>query len=186
MAIHNILRMGDPRLFQVAAPVSRFDTRELHDLVRDLFDTMRAAGGCGLAAPQIGVSLQVVVFGVDSARAAGQCPTIPDTVLINPHIEPLGTGTDIDWEACLSVPGLRGRVRRPNRIRYRAWRPDGQLLEHEVAGFHARVIQHECDHLQGVLYPSRIEDWQSFGFSDAFDAASEPDNRTEVPASGRS
>lgn len=170
MATHEILRMGDARLFQVAAPVTTFSTTRLDTLIADLFETMRAAGGCGLAAPQIGVALQVVVFG-GTSRSAADCPPLPDTVLINPHIEPLGTATEVDWEACLSVPGLRGRVRRHRRIRYRARGADGRSLEREAEGFHARVIQHECDHLQGVLYPSRIEEWRSFGFSDVFEDA---------------
>lgn len=172
MATRDILHMGDRRLTQTASPVTRFATAELDRLVRDLFETMRAAGGCGLAAPQIGVSLQVVVFGVDGARARGGCTHIPDTVLINPHIEPIGTDTDLDWEACLSVPGLRGRVRRPTRVRYRAQDVAGRPLLGEAQGFHARVIQHECDHLRGVLYPSRIENWHEFGFADVLDAAS--------------
>lgn len=171
MAIHKILRMGDARLFQVAAPVEAFSTPELETLVADLFDSMRAADGCGLAAPQIGVTLRVVVISVDGVRSP--CGPIPDTVLVNPLIEPVGAATSIDWEACLSVPGLRGRVRRPDRIRYRAFDQHGRLTEAEVTGFHARVIQHECDHLDGVLYPSRIEDWHSFGFSNVIEASSE-------------
>lgn len=180
MATHPILRMGDPRLFQVAAPVQTFATAELATLVDDLFESMRAAGGCGLAAPQIGVSLRVVVFGLQSDDKRAGCEPLPDTVLINPEIEPLGNGSTTDWEACLSVPGLRGRVRRPHRIRYRAYDLEGRVTEREVAGFHARVIQHECDHLDGILYPSRIEDWHSFGFTDALAGASGPAGSTEA------
>lgn len=164
MAVHVILRMGDPRLMQVAAPVVDFATPELNRLIEDMFETMRAAGGCGLAAPQIGVSLRVVVFGLPNGSTRSGCDFLPDTVLINPTLEPLGPETAIDWEACLSVPGLRGKVRRPNRIRLRAHDHQGRTIEREVSGFEARVIQHECDHLDGRLYPSRIEDWNWFGF----------------------
>ena len=184
MAIHPILRMGDPRLYQVAMPVSEFSSPALTTLVEDLFDSMRAAGGCGLAAPQIGVSLRVVVFGLSKPREA--CAPIPDTVLINPQITPLGAASSVDWEACLSVPGLRGRVRRSDRIHYRAYDLDGRLTEREVSGFQARVIQHECDHLDGILYPGRIEDWQSFGFTDALDNAAQAESATSAMIDGRS
>lgn len=169
MATHLILRMGDHRLMQVAAPVGEFDTAELRTLIADMFDTMRAAGGCGLAAPQIGVSLRVVVYGLPNDRPRTGCEFLPDTVLINPSIRALGSESDVDWEGCLSVPGLRGRVRRPNRIHCRAFDPEGRLIDREVAGFEARVIQHECDHLDGVLYPGRVEDWSWFGFSEELD-----------------
>ena len=184
MATHPILRMGDPRLYQVAVPVSEFSTPALAALVEDLFESMRAAGGCGLAAPQIGVSLRVVVFGLSKPRE--HCAPIPDTVLINPQIIPRGEATSVDWEACLSVPGLRGRVRRPDRIHYRAYDLDGRLTEREVSGFHARVIQHECDHLDGILYPSRIDDWQSFGFVDTLESAAQAESAASATVDGRS
>ncbi len=167
MTVHTVLRMGDRRLFQVAAPVVRFSTPELAELITDMFETMRAAGGCGLAAPQIGVCARVLVFGLQSSTARAHCETLPDTVLINPEIEIIGDQFGSDWEGCLSVPGMRGRVDRPDCIRYRAYDLDGRLIERQVCGFQARVIQHECDHLDGILYPSRIRDWQAFGFVDA-------------------
>ena len=184
MAIHPILRMGDPRLYQVAMPVSEFSSPALTTLVEDLFESMRAAGGCGLAAPQIGVSLRVVVFGLSEPRE--HCAPIPDTVLINPQIIPLGAESTVDWEACLSVPGLRGRVRRPDRIHYHAYDLNGRLTEHEVSGFQARVIQHECDHLDGILYPSRIDDWQSFGFTDTLDRIAQAESTSSAIVDGRS
>lgn len=184
MTIHSILRMGDPRLFQVAAPVVEFSTPKLLELVGDMFETMRAAGGCGLAAPQIGVSLRVVVFGLSSSAARPQCEPLPDTVLINPEIVPLGNQYSIDWEGCLSVPGMRGRIPRYDHIRYRACDVAGRITERQVRGFHARVIQHECDHLDGVLYPSRIEDWHSFGFVDAFENAAESEPTVQAGAAG--
>ncbi len=179
MTVHTVLRMGDRRLFQVAAPVVRFSTPELTELIADMFETMRAAGGCGLAAPQIGISARVVVFGLQSSAARAHCEILPDTVLINPEIEIVGDQFGSDWEGCLSVPGMRGRVDRPDCIRYRAYDLDGHLIERQVNGFHARVIQHECDHLNGILYPSRIRDWQSFGFVDALqDAGAAPSAAT--------
>jgi peptide deformylase len=165
MAIHPILKMGDPRLLRVAQPVREFDTPELHALIADLFDTMRAAQGAGLAAPQIGVDLQVVIFGFESNERYPDAPPVPQTVLINPVIEPLGPDEEEGWEGCLSVPGLRGVVPRWARIRYRGFDQRGAPIEREAEGFHARVVQHECDHLIGKLYPMRVRDFSRFGFT---------------------
>ena len=167
MAIREILKMGDPRLLRVAQAVTAFDTDDLHQLVRDLVDTMRAADGAGLAAPQIGVDLQVVIFGTGQSnpRYPDAAP-VPRTVLCNPVITPLGDEEEEDWEGCLSVPGLRGVVPRWRRIRYSGFDPYGDPIEREVEGFHARVVQHECDHLIGKLYPMRVRDFTRFGFTD--------------------
>lgn len=167
MAIHPILRMGDPRLLRVAQPVATFDTDELHLLVRDMVDTMRAADGAGLAAPQIGVDLQLVIFGADAVNPRyPDAPLVPRTVLCNPVITPLSDEEEEGWEGCLSVPGLRAVVPRWRRIRYRGFDPYGDPIEREVDGFHARVVQHECDHLNGVLYPMRVRDFTRFGFTE--------------------
>jgi len=164
--IREILRMGDPRLLRVAEPVGRFDTPELHQLLVDMFETMRAADGAGLAAPQIGVGLRVVVFGFESNERYPEAPEVPETILINPVIEPLGEAIQDGWEGCLSVPGLRGLVPRYERVRYRGFDQRGVPLQREVDGFHARVVQHECDHLDGILYPMRVRDFRAFGFAD--------------------
>jgi peptide deformylase len=148
----------------VAEPVTDFDTAELHELVRDMDDTMRALNGAGLAAPQIGVDLRVVIFGIESNPRYPQAGPVPATVLVNPVIEPLGAEEEEGWEGCLSVPGLRGWVPRIARIRYRGFDAHGRPLEREASGFHARVVQHECDHLDGILYPRRIRDLTRFGF----------------------
>jgi peptide deformylase len=166
MAVRVILRMGDARLLKRAQPVTAFDTPELHALVADLFDTMVHAHGAGLAAPQIGVDLQVVIFGFEHNERYPDAPPVPRTVLVNPVIEPLGTAEEEGWEGCLSVPGLRGVVPRWQRIRYRGFDTAGQPIEREAEGFHARVVQHECDHLLGVLYPMRVRDFTRFGFTD--------------------
>ncbi|HEU4441096.1 MAG TPA: peptide deformylase [Burkholderiales bacterium] len=167
MAIRPVLRMGDARLLQVAQPVQRFDTAELHDLIADLQDTMRALNGAGLAAPQIGVGLRVVIFGVQSNPRYPGIEAVPDTVLINPEIQPLADEVEEGWEGCLSVPGMRGWVPRWRRLRYKGVDEHGQPFEREVDGFHARVVQHEVDHLDGVLYPMRIRDFTRFGFNEA-------------------
>ncbi|HEV3019783.1 MAG TPA: peptide deformylase [Burkholderiaceae bacterium] len=164
--IREILRMGDPRLLRVAEPVGRFDTPELRQLLADMFDTMRAADGAGLAAPQIGVGLRVVVFGFESNDRYPDAPAVPETILINPVIEPLDNSVQDGWEGCLSVPGLRGLVPRFERVRYRGFDERGVVLQREVDGFHARVVQHECDHLDGILYPMRVRDLRAFGFAD--------------------
>jgi len=164
--IRDILRMGDPRLLRVAQPVSRFNCPELDALVQDLIDTMEAADGAGLAAPQIGVDLRVVVFGGSPSVRYPDAPVVPFTVLVNPELTPLGKDMEEGWEGCLSVPGLRGVVARHARLRYSGLDPQGTLIEREVDGFHARVVQHECDHLDGVLYPMRVHDFSRFGFTD--------------------
>ena len=166
MAVREILRMGDARLLRVAQPVCVFDGDELHQLVRDLIDTMNAADGAGLAAPQIGVDLQLIVFGSSAVNPRyPDAPPVPRTVLCNPMITPVSDVEDEDWEGCLSVPGLRGLVPRWRCIRYRGLDPHGDPIEREVEGFHARVVQHECDHLVGKLYPMRMRDFRRFGFT---------------------
>lgn len=165
MTVREILKMGDPRLLRVAPPVQAFDTPELHALIADMFDTMEAAQGAGLAAPQIGVDLQLVIFGFTRNERYPEAPPVPMTVLINPSIEPLGEELAEGWEGCLSVPGLRGKVSRHARIRYRGLDPLGQPIEREADGFHARVVQHECDHLIGRLYPTRMSDLTQFGYT---------------------
>jgi len=165
MAVREILKMGDPRLLRVANPVQQFDTPALHELVTDLFDTMVAANGAGLAAPQIGVDLAVVIFGFERNERYPDAPAVPRTVLVNPHIDPLGADEEEDWEGCLSVPGMRGVVPRWSRIHYRGFDALGQPIDREASGFHARVVQHECDHLAGTLYPMRIRDFTRFGYT---------------------
>jgi peptide deformylase len=178
MTIRDILKMGDERLLRVAPPVPAFDTPELHALVQDLFDTMRAANGAGLAAPQIGVDLQLVIFGFSATNQRyPDAPPVPQTVLCNPVIEPLSGAQEGGWEGCLSVPGLRGVVPRFARIRYRGFDAQGRPIEREAEGFHARVVQHECDHLIGRLYPTRMRDLRQLGYTSvlfpALDAASD-------------
>ena len=165
MAVREILKMGDPRLLRLAQPVRALGTPELRTLIADMFDTMKAANGAGLAAPQIGVDLQLVVFGFDHNARDPEAPPVPATVLINPLIEPLGDEQVDGWEGCLSVPGLRGIVPRHARIRYRGVDERGQPIEREAEGFHARVVQHECDHLLGRLYPTRMTDLTRLGFT---------------------
>ena len=166
MAIRTVLRMGDPRLLEPARPLERFDTPELHAVVQDLEDTMRALDGAGLAAPQIGVGLQVVIFGVERTPRYPDAEPVPFTVLINPQLQPVGTEMEEGWEGCLSVPGMRGLVPRFRSLRYRGRDPRGQPIDRTVSGFHARVVQHECDHLAGILYPMRIRDLRNFGFNE--------------------
>ena len=165
MTVREILRMGDPRLLRVAQPVAAFNTPELHALIADMFDTMEAANGAGLAAPQIGVDLQVVIFGYTSNPRYPEAPPVPRTVLINPVIAALDESLVDGWEGCLSVPGLRGVVPRLARIRYQGFDPTGAALDREADGFHARVVQHECDHLIGRLYPTRMVDLTKLGFT---------------------
>ena len=165
MAVREILKMGDPRLLKVAEPVTAFDTPELHTLIQDLRDTMAAAHGAGLAAPQIGVDLAVVVFGFGRNDRYPDAPPVPETVLINPEITPLSAEEEEGWEGCLSVPGLRGVVPRFARIRYTGFDPQGQPIDRMAEGFHARVVQHECDHLIGKLYPMRVRDFTRFGYT---------------------
>ncbi len=165
MAVREILKMGDPRLLRIAQPVTRFGTPELKALVDDLFDTMVAANGAGLAAPQIGVDQSVVIFGFSRNERYPDAPPVPQTVLINPVITPLGDVEEEGWEGCLSVPGLRGIVPRWARIRYQGLDVHGQPIDREAEGFHARVVQHECDHLIGTLYPMRVRDFSRFGYT---------------------
>ena len=164
--IREILRMGDPRLLSIARPVDHFDTPELHELIADMFDTMHAANGAGLAAPQIGVDLQVVIFGFEQNERYPEAPAVPQTVLINPVIHPLSHDMEEGWEGCLSVPGMRGAVSRYSMIRYDGFDQYGAPIERVAEGFHARVVQHECDHLIGKLYPMRITDFSKFGFTE--------------------
>jgi peptide deformylase len=167
MTVRTILKMGDPRLLRVAPPVTQFDTDALHLLITDMLDTMRAANGAGLAAPQIGVDLQLVIFGTDAANPRyPDAPPVPRTVLINPVITPLNALEVSDWEGCLSVPGLRGLVPRWAKIRYTGFDQYGDAIDRTVEGFHARVVQHECDHLIGRLYPTRMQDLTQFGYTD--------------------
>lgn len=167
MTIREILKMGDARLLRVAQPIVEFDTDELHLLISDLFETMQAANGAGLAAPQIGVDLQLVVFGASQINPRyPDAPLVPRTVLLNPVIAALGPEEESDWEGCLSVPGLRGMVPRFSRIRYTGCDQYGDPIDRTVDGFHARVVQHECDHLIGKLYPMRIRDFAQFGYTE--------------------
>ena len=167
MAVHPILKMGDERLLRVAKPIAEFDTPELHRLVADMFETMAAANGAGLAAPQIGVDLQLVIFGTDAPNPRyPDAPPVPRTVLLNPQITPIGHEEEEGWEGCLSVPGLRAVVPRWKSIRYTGFDLFGDPIDRTVDGFHARVVQHECDHLIGKLYPMRVRDFTKFGFTE--------------------
>jgi len=167
MTIHTILKMGDPRLLRLAQPVTEFDTDELHLLIGDMFETMRSVNGAGLAAPQIGVDLQLVIFGTDAPNPRyPDAPLVPRTVLLNPVITPLSQLEEDGWEGCLSVPGLRGVVPRFSQLRYTGFDQYGDAIDRTVDGFHARVVQHECDHLIGKLYPMRIRDFTQFGFTE--------------------
>lgn len=165
MAVREILKMGDPRLLRIAQPVREFGTPELASLIGDMFDTMHAANGAGLAAPQIGIDLALVIFGFKHNDRYPDAPPVPETVLINPTITPLSDEEEEGWEGCLSVPGLRGVVPRFARIRYSGFDPQGASIERGAEGFHARVVQHECDHLIGTLYPMRIRDFSRFGYT---------------------
>lgn len=167
MAVRPVLQMGNPLLLQVAQPVESFDTAELRSLLADMQHTMAALNGAGLAAPQIGVSLQVVIFGVGKNPRYPQAEEVPYTVLINPRLEPLSQATEEGWEGCLSVPGMRGLVPRFTQLRYRGFDELGGAIDRTVGGFHARVVQHEVDHLNGILYPMRIRDLRNFGFNEA-------------------
>lgn len=164
--IREVLRMGDPRLLRRAREVEAFGTPELQALITDMFDTMHHLDGVGLAAPQIGVDLRLVIFGFEHSERYPDAPEVPQTILINPVLEYFGEPTEAGWEGCLSVPGLRGIVPRYSRLRYHGFDPQGRLIEREAEGFHARVVQHECDHLDGVLYPMRVKDFARFGYTD--------------------
>ncbi len=164
--IHPILKMGDPRLLRIAEPVTKFGTRKLKVLIADMFETMHAVGGAGLAAPQIGVNERIVIFGFEKLARYPDAEPVPPTVLINPTLTPLTQATRGGWEGCLSVPGLRGWVERVARLRYSGFDAAGKPFEREAEGFHATVVQHECDHLDGTLYPMRIKDFTRFGFTE--------------------
>ena len=168
MAIKTVLRMGDPILLQIAQPVTQFNTPELHNLIKDMQDTMAHMDGAGIAAPQIGVSLQVVIFGVGSNPRYPDAEQVPYTVLINPTLLRINDEMEEGWEGCLSVPGMRGIVPRYTKLHYKGFDQYGEVIDRVVSGFHARVVQHECDHLMGVLYPMRIKNLKDFGFTDVF------------------
>jgi peptide deformylase len=165
MTVREILKMGDPRLLRVAEPVRQFDTAALHELIADMFDTMHAANGAGLAAPQIGVNLQLVIYGFKENTRYPDAPQVPETVLINPVLTPLSEEKEEGFEGCLSVPGLRGSVPRYTRLHYEGVDQYGQPIVRDAEGFHARVVQHEVDHLHGILYPMRITDFSKFGYT---------------------
>ena len=167
MTVRRVLKMGDPLLYRKADPVQQFNTPELERLVADMFDTMAALNGAGLAAPQIGVSLRVVIFGVEANPRYPDAEPVPTTVLVNPVLEPIGDDMEEGWEGCLSVPGLRGLVPRHLRLRYTGFDQHGRPLDRTVSGFHARVVQHECDHLDGILYPMRLRDIRLLGYEEA-------------------
>lgn len=166
MTVHRVLKMGDPRLLQIAEPVKEFGSRELQSLIEDMFDTMEDYNGAGLAAPQIGVLKRVVIFGVEENPRYPDAEKVPTTVLINPEITVGSLKKESDWEGCLSVPGMRGKVDRYAHIRYRGYDLEGNEIDCEARGFHARVVQHECDHLDGILYPARISDMRYFGYEE--------------------
>ncbi|MBD3671252.1 MAG: peptide deformylase [Gammaproteobacteria bacterium] len=166
MAVREILRMGNPLLLQQAAAVDDPTSAEIRQLIADMYETMEAANGAGLAAPQVGVPLRLVIFAVEANPRYPEAETVPSTVLINPEIEVLDETREAGWEGCLSIPGMRGLVERPNHIRYRGVDQDRNPIDREATGFHARVVQHECDHLDGILYPFRIRDPRNFGFED--------------------
>jgi peptide deformylase len=166
LAVREVLKMGDPRLLEVSVALDVIDAQALQPLLSDMWDTMAAENGAGLAAPQIGVMQRVVIFGYEDNPRYPDAPAIPETVLVNPVITPLSDQQEYDWEGCLSVPGMRGVVPRFEEIRYQGFDQHGQAIDREVSGFHARVVQHECDHLDGILYPQRIEDMRDFGFQE--------------------
>ncbi len=166
MTVREILKMGDPRLLLQAKPVTDFNSPELKTLITDMFDTMYAANGAGLAAPQIGVDLQVVIFGFKNNTRYPDAEPVPETVLINPVLKPLSDVMEDGWEGCLSVPGMRGVVPRWSRLHYEGFDQDGKVISRDVDDFHARVVQHECDHLNGILYPMRIKDFTQFGYTE--------------------
>ena len=163
--LRDVLKMGDPRLFRTAQPVTQFGTDELATIVTDMFETMAVENGVGLAAPQVGIDLQIIIFGFDSSERYPDAPAVPRTVLCNPLITPLSNEMEDGWEGCLSIPGLRGLVPRYRSIRYEGFDIEGNRITRQAEGFHARVVQHEVDHLHGLLYPSRIQDFTKFGFT---------------------
>ncbi len=167
MAVREILQMGNPQLYKRSEEITDFTSDELQVLIKDMFETMADSDGAGLAAPQIGVLQRLVIFSVESNPRYPDAETVPRTILINPEIEVLDDETEAGWEGCLSIPGMRGVVSRPSRIRYSGYNEKGEKFSREVSGFHARVAQHECDHLDGVLYPMRIQDIRQFGYETA-------------------
>jgi len=169
MTIRPVLRMGDPQLLDISEPVEFFDS-ELQELVTDMLDTMKELNGAGLAAPQVGVSLRVVIFGFEENPRYPDADAVPFTVLVNPTLTPIGEDMDEDWEGCLSVPGMRGLVPRYTQLRYQGFDLTGKPIDRTVEGFHARVVQHEVDHLDGILYPQRIRDMRQFGFNEELEA----------------
>ena len=175
MAVQEVIKMGNPLLLARADEVEIFDTAELESLITDMKDTMEALNGAGLAAPQIAVSLRIVIFGISENPRYPDVDTVPETVLINPEISIIGSDRESEWEGCLSVPHMRGLVPRYTSIRYRGYDPQGNVIEREAHGFHARVVQHEVDHLDGVLYPTRIENLKDFGFEDELFPEAEED-----------
>ncbi|MCZ6579695.1 MAG: peptide deformylase [Gammaproteobacteria bacterium] len=170
MAVKAVLKMGEKSLLERSREVEQFNTAELDQLVNDMWDTMEQENGAGLAAPQIGVNLRVVIFGYESNPRYPEAPAVPHTILINPTIETLSDAMEAGWEGCLSVPGMRGVVSRYTDIRYRGFDPQGNPVDRIASGFHARVVQHECDHLDGILYPSRISDMRYFGYCEELEA----------------
>ncbi len=166
MAVRPVVRMGDPRLLQVSEPIKEFDTPELHALITDMFDTMHATDGIGIAAPQIGINKRIIIFGLEKNPRDPDGEVVPTTVLINPELTVLGDDMISNWEACLSVPGLRGLVPRYTHLQYKGYDPKGNVIEREVRNFHAVMVQHENDHLDGILYPQRIENIALFGFEE--------------------
>jgi peptide deformylase len=167
MAVRRVLKMGDPLLYRKAEPVQQFNTPELDKLIADMFDTMAELSGAGLAAPQIGVSQRVVIFGVEANPRYPHVEPVPTTVLVNPMLTPIGADMEDGWEGCLSVPGLRGLVSRHLHLRYTGFDQHGKPIDRTVSGFHARVVQHECDHLDGILYPMRLRDIRLLGYEEA-------------------
>jgi peptide deformylase len=184
MTIRPVIRMGDPQLLEKSARVKRFGTPELQELLTDMTDTMRSLNGAGLAAPQIGVSLRVVIFGVDENPRYPDAEAVPFTILINPTLTPIGSEMEDDWEGCLSVPGLRGLVPRYVHLRYQGFDADGKTIDRTVEGFHARVVQHEVDHLDGILYPQRIKDMRQFGFVEELDELFDEDDEDDKEGEG--
>lgn len=179
MAVRDVVKIGNPLLLQVSAPVTEFNTPELETLIADMFDTMASLNGAGLAAPQIGVLKRLVIFGVEANPRYPDVEPVPTTILINPVIKPLGKAMDEDWEGCLSVPGMRGLVPRYTHIRYTGVDQYGKPIDREVKGFHARVVQHECDHIDGILYPQRIRDMRMFGLESEIFKESEEETREQ-------
>ena len=176
MTVREILKMGDPRLLRVAEPVREFGTPEMDTLIADMFDTMHHANGAGLAAPQIGVNLQLVIYGFKNNERYPDAPPVPETVLINPVLTPLSSEKEEAFEGCLSVPGLRGSVPRFTRLHYEGLDQHGKKISRDADGFHARVVQHEVDHLLGILYPMRIEDFSKFGYTEVMFPGLDPND----------